>query len=232
MTRDADLIRYYSARAAEYEALYARSERQRDLATLRGLITDLTTGERVLELGCGTGYWTRVMAKSATEIHAVDASAESIEVARNTGAPSDGVTFEVADFEDLGMHRDAYSTMVAGFLWSHIPLQEIGGFLARLADRLGSGTRAVFFDNRYVDGSSSPISHRDRYGNCYQERTLTSGERFTIIKNFPTRADLLDAAGQVGSDAAVEELQFFWLLRFRFGSEETSREQCGSRRCT
>ena len=217
MSTEEDLIRYYSARAPEYEEIYEKAERQRDLGRLRRALTELTTGERVLELACGTGYWTRVMARSATEVHAVDASRESIEVARRRGTPGDRVTFEVADLEVLDVHLYTRSMVVAGFLWSHIPLQEIDDFLDRLAVRLGPGTRAVFFDNRYVEGSSTPVSHRDRYGNSYQQRRLASGESFSIVKNFPSPSDLANAARRVGSEVRLVELEYFWLLQFRFG---------------
>ena len=82
MGTDENLIRYYSARAPEYEEIYERPERQRDLVRLRRILTDLTSCERVLELACGTGFWTRVMARSASAVHAVDASYESVEIAR------------------------------------------------------------------------------------------------------------------------------------------------------
>lgn len=221
MRRDADLVRYYSARAAEYEQVYSRPERQRDLATLRRRATAFAAGERVLELACGTGYWTRVMAETATEIHAVDASLESVEIARSRAAPNDGVTFEVADLYELDIDPNSCSSVVTGFFWSHVPRQDIAGFLGRLAVRLGPGTRALFFDNRHVEGSSSPIVHRDRHGNGFQTRRLESGETFTIIKNFPTRSDLLESAGRVASDARVEELRYFWLLHLTFGQFTT-----------
>jgi demethylmenaquinone methyltransferase/2-methoxy-6-polyprenyl-1,4-benzoquinol methylase len=214
---NSNLIAYYSARALDYEEIYDKPERQDDLVRLRGLVAGLTTGMTVVELACGTGYWTRVMAQGATEIHAVDASRESIGIARRKMKPDAEVTFEVADLDKLEVGRRVYSTMVAGFLWSHVPVQEIDGFLDRLAVRLGSGTRAVLFDNRYVEGSSSPISHRDRYGNSYQKRHLASGESFTIVKNFPSAADLATAARRVGSDVSVEELEYYWLLDFTFG---------------
>jgi demethylmenaquinone methyltransferase/2-methoxy-6-polyprenyl-1,4-benzoquinol methylase len=213
VSTDENLLRYYSARASEYEEIYERPERQRDLVRLRRFLTELTSGEKVLELACGTGYWTRVMARSATVVLAVDASAESVEIARGK-EPRDSVTFAVADIEGLEAPRHSFSMAVAGFLWSHIPLQEIDGFLERLAARLDAGTRAVFFDNRYVEGSSSLISHRDRYGNTYQERTIASGEKFMIVKNFPTTAQLFETARRVGTDVRVEEMEYFWLLQF------------------
>jgi hypothetical protein len=55
---------YYRDRAAEYDAIYAKPERQDDLATLRGPLTRLAGG-RILETAAGTGYWTQVLSASA-----------------------------------------------------------------------------------------------------------------------------------------------------------------------
>ena len=53
-----ELAAYYAQRAAEYERIYAKPERQADLAALRARFGKLFKGKRVLELACGTGYWT------------------------------------------------------------------------------------------------------------------------------------------------------------------------------
>jgi predicted methyltransferase len=62
VTQQAD---YYAQRAAEYDAVYAKPERQHDLARLKELLPPLVAGRRVLELAAGTGYWTQVMSWSA-----------------------------------------------------------------------------------------------------------------------------------------------------------------------
>ena len=61
-----DLLTYYAARAAEYENVYAKPERQSDLARLRETVPAYFVGRRVLEVACGTGYWTRLIAPHAT----------------------------------------------------------------------------------------------------------------------------------------------------------------------
>ena len=58
----------------------------------------LSGNETVLEVGCGPGTWTRVIARSAASLHAVDISPEMIARARRF-APGDNVSFEVSDFE-------------------------------------------------------------------------------------------------------------------------------------
>ena len=47
----AELIDYYRRRAGEYEAIYAKPERQADLLLLKKKIAGILKGARVLEIG-------------------------------------------------------------------------------------------------------------------------------------------------------------------------------------
>jgi len=69
-----DILDYYSARADEYEQVYAKPERQDDLGRLKALIPSFFVGRRVLEVACGTGYWTRLIAQRAAGVIACDLS--------------------------------------------------------------------------------------------------------------------------------------------------------------
>ena len=40
----------------------------------------------------------------------------------------------------------------------------------------------VYVDNRYVAGSSTPISRRDEFGNTYQLRSLKDGTHYEVLK--------------------------------------------------
>jgi ubiquinone/menaquinone biosynthesis C-methylase UbiE len=73
------MIDYYSKRAREYERVYQKPERQADLGWLRATLRRELAGHRVLELACGTGYWTDAIAGTAASIHATDASTEVLE---------------------------------------------------------------------------------------------------------------------------------------------------------
>src|SRR5690348_4847252 len=78
-----DLVTYYSKRAAEYESIYSKPERQADLRQLQELLrTDLAARD-VLEIACGTGYWTERIALVADSITALDISDSVLEVARS-----------------------------------------------------------------------------------------------------------------------------------------------------
>ena len=63
---------YYARRAKEYEEIYRKPERQGDLRELEAMLGAAFSGMDVLEIACGTGYWTQFIARSAHSVHAVD----------------------------------------------------------------------------------------------------------------------------------------------------------------
>ena len=81
------LAAYYAQRAAEYERIYAKPERQSDLAALKIRIGRMFAGRKVLELACGTGYWTEVIAASAAQVTAIDINEEVLQIARAKSYP-------------------------------------------------------------------------------------------------------------------------------------------------
>ena len=82
MTPDAQLVGYYAKRANEYERIYQKPERQSDLAALNRLLTEIISGHEVLEIACGTGYWTQVISRAATSVTATDINEEVLQIAR------------------------------------------------------------------------------------------------------------------------------------------------------
>ena len=58
---------------------------------------EICAGLRVLDLCCGSGYGTRILARSAASVTGVDIHEPSIERARAALGDSDSVSFEVAD---------------------------------------------------------------------------------------------------------------------------------------
>ena len=130
---------------------------------------------RLLEIACGTGYWTQHLARKATGIVALDASSETLELAAAKELPPQRVAFHVADAYDLPDELGSFDGAFAGFWWSHVPVRSQSRFLTALDRRLLPGARVVLLDNLYVAGNSTPISHRDDDGNAYQRRRLADG---------------------------------------------------------
>ena len=210
-----NLAAYYARRAAEYERIYAKPERQADLARLRARIAGLFSGRRVLEVACGTGYWTEVIAPQATAVTAVDAAEETLAIARSKKYPEGKVRFATGDAYSLSVFGRSHDALFAGFWWSHVPLARLDAFLAGVSNAVAGGARIAFLDNRYVEGSSTPVSRRDAEGNTYQARTLDDGSTHEVLKNFPSEPELVERASAHGVEASVEWLDYYWLLVYR-----------------
>jgi demethylmenaquinone methyltransferase/2-methoxy-6-polyprenyl-1,4-benzoquinol methylase len=205
------LSAYYARRAAEYERIYAKPERQADLDALRARIGKIFNGKRVLELACGTGYWTDVIASKAAQVTAIDLNEEVLEIAR-TKPNAARVTFQrgsVYEIADLGRVHDG---LFAGFWWSHVPLEKLDGFLNDVSSRIKPGAMIAFLDNRYVEGSSTPVSRRDEKGNSYQARKLDDGSTHEVLKNFPDEGELIRRVSRHGWGAHVDLLPHYWML--------------------
>jgi SAM-dependent methyltransferase len=205
------LIDYYARRAAEYERIYAKPERQADLSALRTRIGTMFAGRRVLELACGTGYWTQVMAEQAEQVTAVDVNEEVLEVARAKKIKEAKARFVIGDCYSPPAQPEC-NGLFAGFWWSHVPLARLEAFIASATQSVAPGALLAFLDNRYVEGSSTPLSRKDAEGNTYQARKLDDGSTHEVLKNFPSEGELIQRASRHGWGAHVELLDHYWLL--------------------
>lgn len=204
---------YYAARAPEYDRVYLKPERQDDLGKIRQWLPAAFAGRSLLEVACGTGYWTQFLAPVARGVLAIDASDETLQIARTRVAPGQA-DFAVGDAYALPASARGFESAFAGFWYSHIPRQRLGEFLAGLHKALLPGARVVFLDNRYVEGSSTPISERDLDGNTFQLRPLDDGSSHRVLKNFPSPAELRHVLEPVATGLRFHEWQYYWAVEY------------------
>ena len=209
------MIDYYSKRAQEYERIYQKPERQADLGWLREILRRELAGHRVLELACGTGYWTETLAGTAASVHATDASHEVLEVARSKHLDPAKVTFALGDAYHPLPATPPFSAGFAGFWWSHVPQHQLPAFLDHFHAALAPGSRVVFADNRFVPGSSTPLARHDDKGNTYQLRALADGSRHEVLKNFPTPGELHEILAPFSERLEVLTSDHFWCASYR-----------------
>jgi SAM-dependent methyltransferase len=209
-----DLADYYERRAPDYDAVYAKPERQADLALLQRAIPPLLSDRQVLEVAAGTGYWTRFFAATARSVRATDYNPAPLAIAARRRYRRDNVQFERADAYALDQLTGEFDAAFVGFWWSHVLLADIDRFLQGLCARLAPGSPVVIVDNRYVEGSNHAITRTDGDGNTYQRRMLSDGSAHDVLKNFPTATELLDAGLRHGTAPEVSELEYYWLLTF------------------
>jgi demethylmenaquinone methyltransferase/2-methoxy-6-polyprenyl-1,4-benzoquinol methylase len=208
------LVAYYSQRVAEYEEIYGRPERRSDLAVLEAQVVACASDREVLEIACGTGYWTSRILPVAKRVVATDASLPCLLFARSR--LGDRATLVLADAFLSPPVRGPFSLALAGFWWSHVPRQRLAGFLEGLHAALHPPARVLFFDNRFVAGSSTPVSPADAHGNTYQRRVLRDGTTHSVLKNFPSVREVAGAVQSCGGfDAVVSESTSFWSVSYR-----------------
>jgi demethylmenaquinone methyltransferase/2-methoxy-6-polyprenyl-1,4-benzoquinol methylase len=206
---------YYRKRASEYEQVYEKPERQAELEWLRSRVPELFGGRTVLEVACGTGYWTQFIARTAARVHACDINEAVLEIAREKPLPPGRVSFFKADAVSLVGVPPQCDAAFAGFWWSHVKKSELAFFVKNLAIHLEPGSVVGILDNSWAPGSSTAISRRDAGGNTYQKRKLASGEEYEVLKNFPTPQELSAAVEPVSRAAHLESLTYYWLLVFQ-----------------
>ena len=79
---DGYLAKYYARRAPEMEEAFECTGRAADIAHLRHLLPEMVEGLDVVEIACGTGFWTQSMAERARSITATDIAEEMLGLAR------------------------------------------------------------------------------------------------------------------------------------------------------
>lgn len=206
-----DLARYYAERAAEYEQIYEKPERQLDLRVLESQLSGLFSQRDVLEIACGTGYWTQRIAETARSIFATDINDEVLAIAeaKTYGCPT---IFRQLDLFDLPENPGRrFGALCAGFIWSHIPKEKLPLFVQKLAAQVLPGGRLIFFDNRFIEGGSTPVFSTDENGNTYQRRFLKDGSEHLVLKNFPDETELSGWLSAYGS-LEIRELSYFWTV--------------------
>jgi ubiquinone/menaquinone biosynthesis C-methylase UbiE len=210
---DSRLKRYYADRAGEYDRVYEKPERQVDLRALRGWLPTRLACDRLIEIACGTGYWTRVVAQAASEIVAIDAVPEMLEIAR-ARVPDASVEFLVADAYRVPAELGTFDAALAAFWFSHVPIPRRREFLSGLSAVLCAGARVVLIDNRFVDGSSSLICGQDVKGNTFQTRQLADGSTHRVLKNFPSEDEVRASIPKTARHVSYLAFDYYWALEY------------------
>jgi SAM-dependent methyltransferase len=223
---------YYAQRAAIYERVYHKPERQADLRAMEAWLPGVFAGSDVLEVACGTGWWTPHGARDAQRWLATDLNPETMELARQKPLPAcvHLAPVDAYSWEGLAPARaaqgaaagapvnpaftGAFTGAFAGCWWSHVPLQQLSTWLDSLHAHLAPGARVVFLDNSYVQTSNLPITHSDAQGNTYQTRTLDDGSVHEVLKNFPTRDQAVAAIGPHVRQVQWLDWTHYWALSY------------------
>lgn len=207
-----NLEEYYRARASEYEQIYYRDDpvRQSELDNEAERLARLAEGRGVLELACGTGYWTRVMSRTASRIVASDIAPEALVEAGKKIYECD-VNFIQADMFTHSFGEADFDLVALGFWFSHQPRQEYGRLFDVLTRPLKKDGLIWMMDNNPPAESPLPTSHQiDDHGNNYKQRTLSNGRTYLVLKNYFSQDELVEVLRGSFDIRSVVHNRFYW----------------------
>lgn len=185
---------YYRARAREYDRWWLREGRfDRGEEASRRWFDEIGVLERalerfgptgdVLELACGTGLWTRQLARTATTLTAVDASPEVLEI--NRARVDDGrVSYAQVDLFEWKPPPAAFDVCFFSFWLSHVPENRFEAFWDTVAGALRPGGRVFLIDSTRSDRSGAADHAAPAEGDETMTRRLDDGSEFRIVKRF------------------------------------------------
>jgi SAM-dependent methyltransferase len=216
MNRNNDPVaRYYASSTQAADAALSRAERANDLARVRERLAQLVRGQTVLELACGTGYWTEVIAATADNVLATDILDTMLARAQTRRFPEGKVAFRRVDGLDLPDDLGTFSCVFIGFWWSHLKRDEQDALLAQLRARLGRDVVLILLDDAYVEGSSATVARTDAQGNTYEIVAAPDGERFELPKSYPADSALRKRLADGVREIRIERLTYYWMLTCR-----------------
>ena len=200
-------LEYYQKRASEYDQMvYFRDnpDRQAELAAMYTTSRNVLSGRHVLDVACGTGFFTRYVAEKAASIVGIDINAGTIAEAgrKHFLCP---IHFVQADFFRLPSAPSYFDGLLATFAVSHIRRQDLGRLHQETTRVLKPGSHVFLCDNNLVCEVQPELIWDDEQVNSYKKRRLKNGEEFLILKNYYSRDELEDTFGRWD---AIERLTF------------------------
>jgi SAM-dependent methyltransferase len=191
---------YYEARAGEYDAstyelMQHDHDAVEDLAALETFVAGLSPG-RVLDVGCGTGWLTRLLAGPVVALDASEAMLRETE-RRVPAADLVHATVPPLPFPDRSFAR-----VFASHVYSHLDTQELRR--AFVSEALRVADELVVVEELWRDGLATDIGH-----DGWHERRLGDGTPYLVYKRYLSPAELADELG----GTVVHETSAFGAVR-------------------
>jgi demethylmenaquinone methyltransferase/2-methoxy-6-polyprenyl-1,4-benzoquinol methylase len=219
----ADQIAYYRARAGEYDhtmrqlgryiskggSVAGRTDDEdgKEVAILLEALDGIRPFDTVLELACGTGWWTQWLAQNAQHVTAVDAAEEMLALNRER-VKAGNVRYILADV--FSWRPDQKFDLVFFAFWlSHVPRDRFAAFWQVVGDSLASNGRVFFIDEL---GTEQSRGLETRLEEDAVLRELEDGRQFRAVKVFYEPSVLEAKLRALGWNVEVRSAgtRFYW----------------------
>ena len=213
-------LEYYRARASEYDEWFLRQGRYdqgeehterwlREVAEVQRVLEKLQPFGNVLELACGTGWWTEQLVARAGSVTAVDASEEVLRLnAERVG--SSKVSYVQADIFEWHS-EETFDFIFFSFWLSHVPPERFAGFWQRVEDALAPGGRVFLVDSLHDQRSTATDHDFPAPDTTVAKRKLNDGREFEIVKLFYTPERLRRRLEPLGWQVEADQTDRFFV---------------------
>jgi 2-polyprenyl-3-methyl-5-hydroxy-6-metoxy-1,4-benzoquinol methylase len=198
-------IDYYRARAQEYDRSISGAVAVFEPATR--MLTQLGKFNQVLELACGTGFWTKTLLQIGGHVTAADAAPEMLQIAREH-IGDERITYQQLDLFQWQPAETFDLVFFANWL-SHVPPEALDDFLNKVRASLHAGGSIALVDQHAPSEADSAIAKED----IYAVRPLEDGREFTIVKAFYNLSELEEKLTKLGFTVTSQKFSetFFFL---------------------
>ncbi len=218
--RPVDMVSYYRDRAKEYEQVYDWRDphRQEEQIKMGQKMIQILKDKRILDVGCGTGYWTQKLSTVAKSITGIDVNETVLEIARSKQY-SCLVEFLKMDAYNMLFPDVTFTGALASFWLSHIPRDRISNWIDHFHRQLEPGVQVFIADNTYIDGLGGELIRKPNDLNTYKLRTLNDGSKHLIVKNYFEVQEITEIFGKHSKDVSEKQVykgNCFWWINYKY----------------
>jgi SAM-dependent methyltransferase len=190
----AEQVAYYRARAPDYDDAYLGKDWDR-------CMQELPIAGDVLELACGSGQWTRLLAARARSVTAVDAAPEMLTLARQRvgNLPVEFIQADVFAWEP----PRRYDTVFFAFWLTHVPPARFAAFWSMAGMALVPGGRVCFLDDTSRERASERFVADQATPTVW--RRLRDGSEHRVVKVYYSPGELAARLAELGWSAEIGE---------------------------
>lgn len=204
-------IEYYRARAQEYDESISGAVELFEAG--KAMLLKMGRFERILELACGTGFWTETLLAMGGHVTAVDAAPEMLGIARKRYG-DERISYQEADLFKWEPSGEYDLVFFANWL-SHVPPAALDEFFSKVQRSVRPGGFVALVD-QHAPSVADEIIAKDK---IYAKRPLEDGREFTIVKAFYNLALLENKLKAHGFEVSTTKFTetFFFLSGKRIG---------------
>jgi SAM-dependent methyltransferase len=128
--------------------------------------------ENALEIGCGTGAFSRRLAQRARQVTAIDLSSEMIRVSRSSSSDFPNIDFEIDDIMTRSLPESHYDCVASIATLHHVPTRAV---LTKIREALKPGGILIVLDLLQPEGLLDAILNAIAMGTSCSLRLFHNG---------------------------------------------------------